>query len=118
MKVQTHRILKRWSKGLACLLLVNSLTCSSQAPLPSQNKADHAGLAAPEAADPEVAAARILLQQGKYDDAISRLSALAAKQPGLKGLSAELGAAYYKKGDYINAISSFKQTLVEDPNNR
>jgi tetratricopeptide (TPR) repeat protein len=119
MKVETHRILKRWSKGMACLLLVNSFTCLSQAPSPSQNKAaGQPGLAAPEAADPEVAAARILLQQGKYDDAVSRLSELAAKQPGLKGLSAELGTAYYKKGDYIKAIGSFKQALVEDPNNR
>jgi tetratricopeptide (TPR) repeat protein len=68
--------------------------------------------------NPDFAAAQALLQQGKYDEAIAQLQATAAKNPGLKGLSHELGTAYYKKGDYIKAIESFKQGLAEDPDNK
>ena len=71
-----------------------------------------------EPADPDFAAARTLLQQGKYDEAVAQLSDLAARKPGLKGLSHELGTAYYKKGDYIKAIESFKQALVEEPEDK
>ena len=67
---------------------------------------------------PDFAQAQRLLQQGKYDDAISLLSDLAAKTPGVKGLSFELGTAYYQKGDYIKAIDSFKKALIEDPENK
>jgi tetratricopeptide (TPR) repeat protein len=57
---------------------------------------------------------RQLLQQGKYDDAIKELQQLSALQPGLKGVSHELGMAYYKKGDYFHAADSFKQALQQD----
>jgi len=33
----------------------------------------------------------------------------------MKGLSRELGTAYYKKSDYLNAIASFKKALEENP---
>ncbi len=69
-------------------------------------------------ADPEFAEARRLLQQGKYDQAVSQLSDLAQRKPALKGLSFELGAAYYQKGDYIKAVDFFKQALTEAPENK
>jgi tetratricopeptide (TPR) repeat protein len=72
----------------------------------------------PEPSDPDFATARALLQQGKYEEAISQLSDLAARKPGLKGISSELGAAYYKKGDYIKAIESFQQARGENPENK
>jgi tetratricopeptide (TPR) repeat protein len=59
--------------------------------------------------------ARRLLQQGKYDDAIGALRQLESAHPGMKGLSHELGAAYYKKSDYPNAIASLKKALEENP---
>jgi len=59
--------------------------------------------------------ARRLLQQGKYDDAISELQQLESTHPGMKGLSHELGAAYYKKNDYMNAIATLKKALEENP---
>ncbi len=62
----------------------------------------------------EFAQARQLLQQGKYDDAIAELQQLSVAQPALKGLTHELGTAYYRKGDYIRAIGSFKQALQQD----
>jgi tetratricopeptide (TPR) repeat protein len=68
--------------------------------------------------DPAFAEAQRLLQQGKYDEAVAQLSDLATKSPGLRGLSSELGTAYYQKGDYIKAIDSLKKALVENPENK
>jgi tetratricopeptide (TPR) repeat protein len=58
--------------------------------------------------------ARRLSQQGKYNEAISALHQLESSHPGLKGLSHELGAAYYKMGDFASAISFLKKALVEN----
>jgi tetratricopeptide (TPR) repeat protein len=69
----------------------------------------------PNQSVPGFAEARRLMQQGKYDQAISQLQELSAKEPGLKGLPHELGTAYYKKGDYIKAIDSFKAAVEQDP---
>ena len=76
-----------------------------EAPKPKQ-------IVSPEAAFTE---ARRLAQQGKFDEAIGQLEAQAAKQPDTKGLSHELGVAYYKKGDYPKAAASFKKALEEEP---
>lgn len=40
---------------------------------------------------------------------------IAATNPGTKGLSHEFGLAYYKSGDYLKAIDSFKKATQEDP---
>jgi tetratricopeptide (TPR) repeat protein len=58
--------------------------------------------------------ARKLMQEGKYDEAISQLQALAAQNPKLPGLSHELGAGYYKKGDYLKATGYLKEAIEED----
>lgn len=60
-------------------------------------------------------AARKLMQEGKYDEAISQLQAQAAQNPKLTGLSHELGAGYYKKGDYLKATGYLKQAIEENP---
>lgn len=59
--------------------------------------------------------ARRLSQQGKFDEAIAQLEALATKQPGAKGLAHELGIVYYKKSDFLNAAANLKKALLEDP---
>ena len=58
---------------------------------------------------------RQLLQQGKYDEAIADLQQLASEHPNAKGISRELGIAYYKKSEFFRATQSFKQALQEDP---
>jgi tetratricopeptide (TPR) repeat protein len=58
--------------------------------------------------------ARRLSQQGKYNEAVSALHLLESAHPGLKGLSHELGAAYYKMGDYASAIAFLKKALEEN----
>jgi tetratricopeptide (TPR) repeat protein len=58
--------------------------------------------------------ARQLLQQGKYDQAISELQQISTVQPQTKGLAHELGTAYYRKGNYPQAIEYLKQALQQD----
>ena len=58
---------------------------------------------------------RHLLQQGKYDDALAALHEIEAQHPATKGLSHELGIAYYKKGDYFNGIKYLKKAGEENP---
>src|SRR5205085_2548809 len=98
---------------LVCLstLPAGAQSASAQSPTGSQP-------AQSEPLNSDFVLARKLLQQGKYEEAISQLSDLATKQPGLKGLSRELGTAYYQKGDYIKAVDSFKQALIEEPGNK
>lgn len=62
----------------------------------------------------EFAEARRLLQQGKFDEALGLLHQIEAAHPGTKGLAHELGTAYYKKGDYANAVASLKKALDEN----
>jgi tetratricopeptide (TPR) repeat protein len=58
---------------------------------------------------------RHLLQQGKYDEALAVLHDLESKQLATKGLAHELGLAYYKKADYLNAITYLKKAREENP---
>ena len=81
-------------------------------PLQSGDAARQTPDASPNAT---LAEARRLSQQGKFDEAIGQLEALAAKQPDRKGLSHELGVVYYKKGDYLKAVASLKKALEENP---
>jgi len=66
----------------------------------------------------DFAAARLLMQLGKFDEAIALLLNLQAKQPATPGLSRELGIAYYKKGDYQAAASNLTQGQTEKPSDQ
>src|SRR5947207_1659615 len=74
----------------------------------------HTGLRLPFSTGLSLTHARQLMDQGQFDDAITELQELQANQPGLKGLSHELGLTYYKKADYIKAIESLKKALEEN----
>lgn len=63
----------------------------------------------------DIGEARELLKRGQYDTAISQLQDLKTQHPDLKGLSHELGAAFYAKADYAKAADSLKQAVSEDP---
>jgi tetratricopeptide (TPR) repeat protein len=63
---------------------------------------------------PEFEQSRKLLQEGKYDEALAALNELHDKQPGMPGLSHELGLAYYKKGDYLKAAAALKKATEEN----
>ncbi|MGB9467093.1 MAG: tetratricopeptide repeat protein [Candidatus Acidiferrum sp.] len=82
---------------------------------PAASAADSARPAQSQPVGAEFGEARRLLQQGKFDEAIAELHQLHSTHQGMKGLSHELGAAYYKKGDYLNAIAFLKKAREENP---
>jgi len=86
----------------------------STVPAPASNQAPQSLQS--ESANPGFTTARKLLQQGKYDDAIAQLQELKTRNPELKGVSHELGAANYAKGDYPKAADFLRLALEEDPN--
>jgi len=57
------------------------------------------------------------MQQGKIDDAITALQAIELRDPATKGVSLELGIAYYKKSDFPKAIEYLKKATAADPAN-
>lgn len=78
---------------------------------------DHARLTSnstPSSSD-ELAAAQLLLHQGKYDEAISELQGLASRNPSPKKIALELGTAYYQKGEYLKAVDYLKKAQADDP---
>lgn len=75
-------------------------------------------VAASQSSASALAASRALLAQGKYDDALAALHDLEGKYPGTPGLSHEFGIAYYKKADYVNAITNLKKAREENPEDR
>jgi len=76
---------------------------------PSLPAPPHPSQQASQAASADFSEARHLLLQGKYDEALSLLHGMEAKNPAMKGLAHELGAAYYKKSDFVNAIVYLKK---------
>ncbi len=99
------------------LLLAVTTGCFGQVPADSNvaPAASPAPSAIATSTQSELAHAQTLLGQGKFDEAISQLKSLATSQPALRGLSRELGTAYYKKSDYLKAVDYFKAALAEDP---
>lgn len=98
--------------ALAALLLI--------AGMPAYCQDANTKKAAPQAAQPNAANAmfqgsRQLSQIGKYDEAVETLRQLAQSHPELKGLAHEFGVTYYKKSDFINAITYLKKAQEEDP---
>jgi tetratricopeptide (TPR) repeat protein len=91
-----------------------TLAQSDTSPKP-QHASERPQSSSPQTPVPTFGAARKLMQEGKYDEAVSQLQALAAQNPKLTGLSHELGAGYYKKGDYLKATGYLKQAVEEDP---
>ena len=96
------------------LLFVASLLASAQTgPKPSTDQTQSIPSQSNDAA---LAAARKLISDGKYDNAIAQLQELRAGSPQLKGVLHELGVANYAKGDYVKASEFLRQALAEDPN--
>jgi len=68
-------------------------------------------------ARPDFSDARKLIQQGKIDEAIAELQGVETRDPSAKGVSFEIGTAYYKKSDYSKAIEYLKKAVSTDPTN-
>src|SRR6202142_1927709 len=116
MSLRIRAISTRWFRGMTIFLCANFLTVCAQTPAaPPQTPGT---TSQSERTDTDFAEARRLLQQGRYDEAVSQLSDLAAKNPTMKGLSFELGTAYYQKADFIKAVDFLKRALTENPENK
>ena len=59
-----------------------------------------------------------LLAADKNDEAIERLQALSAQFPAMKGISRQLGLAYYRKKDFLRAATRLKRAIEEDPSDK
>jgi tetratricopeptide (TPR) repeat protein len=57
-----------------------------------------------------------LTEQGKFDEALSALNEISKSNPAAKNLFHEFGVTYYRKGDYLNAITSLKRAAAENSN--
>src|SRR5215510_1294370 len=63
----------------------------------------------------DLAAARALVNQGRVDDAIAQLSALQQKMPSRPEIGRELGIAYYRKGDFLQAATFLQEAFTRRP---
>src|SRR5258708_12616122 len=57
-----------------------------------------------------------LTEQGKFDEALSALTEISKSDPAAKNLSHEFGIIYYRKGDYLNPITSLQKAIPTNPN--
>ena len=66
----------------------------------------------------DLAEAKKLLQAGRFEEGLEVLRRIKAANPDTKGLSREFGIAFYKKGDYLNAVASLKKAQEENSEDR
>src|SRR5579884_3205373 len=59
-----------------------------------------------------------LIDEGKFDQAISTLSELQKQTPEPKGVEHQLGIAYYRKSDFAQAEVAFGRAMQQDPDDR
>lgn len=64
---------------------------------------------------PSVPAAQALLKQGKSDDALKLLTALAANGNNTDGLETAFGTAYFQSHKFSKAIEHLKKALTQNP---
>lgn len=102
MKIQLVLLL---FAGCSLLPMASRSRCEAQSP---------AATGAGDSSAATVEQARRLLQQGKYDEAIAALHQVEAEHPATKGIARELGVAYYKKGDYLAAITRLTKAREEN----
>ena len=57
-----------------------------------------------------------LTEQGKFDEALFSLNEISKSNPAAKNLSHEFGVTYYRKGDYLNAVTFLQRAIAENPN--
>jgi tetratricopeptide (TPR) repeat protein len=57
-----------------------------------------------------------LTEQGKFDEALASLNEISKSNPTAKNLAHEFGVIYYRKGDYLNAVTSLQRAIAENPN--
>jgi tetratricopeptide (TPR) repeat protein len=103
-------------RRIAVLICICSAPFWAQSPTQSSTTGQATQSTQSQSDNSDFSEVRKLLRQGKYEDAIAQLQDLKTRNPNLRGVSHELGAANYTKGDYIKATDFLRQALDEDPN--
>jgi tetratricopeptide (TPR) repeat protein len=105
--------------ALLCGFQLNARTARAQSTLALQDSSSPDSFLASqqrsETPSADFEQARQLLLQGKYDEALALLHGMGSKNPAMNGLAHELGAAYYKKSDFVNAIVYLKKAREQNP---
>lgn len=101
--------MKRFLSTASCLFSVAALLLLPSTKLSAQSA---------QQSDSPFAPAQKLMEQGKFAEAVAALDELGKSKPDLKGLSKELGIAFYRKGDYVNAVAYLQKAIKENPEDR
>jgi tetratricopeptide (TPR) repeat protein len=98
-------------------LLTAALNLDAQSPPAQGNTNQDSAKQNAQAGPPDASLgqATLLIQQGKHDAALTLLESIAAADPARRGVSRQIGIAYYRKNDFMKAAASFKKALEEDP---
>ena len=105
--------LRRLRAILCSSLTLTSLPVFGQSPQ-QDAPAMQSSPAGPSSPTLDFRESRRLLEEGKYDAALAALHSIEEKHPAAPGLSHEFGIAYYKKGDFLNAVSFLKKAQAEN----
>ncbi len=97
------------------MLIVGTLTSAALGQEGGATSAARQADAGKPGAEAKYAGANKLMQQGKFDEAIAELGKMQLESPPPPGLAHELGVAYYRKGDYYNAVKNFELAVQENP---
>ncbi len=102
------------------LVFSSALPLLAQSPSTAPSPAAQARISATPSqhSSPEIGEAHRLIEQGRFSEAIQKLQELRKINPEMKGVSHELGLAYYRQSDFVQAQSEFARTIEEDPNDR
>ena len=99
-----------------CISVAGSRLCAqSSGSLSGQLKSS---AAAEDSAQDTLGYAKQLIDAGKLDDAIQKLSELHQQKPAQRGIEREFGIAYYRKGDFAQAQGALAKAMEEDPADR
>jgi tetratricopeptide (TPR) repeat protein len=104
------------SLWLSVALAAGSAICVAQQSAPAEAPSASASTSSSDNSS-DFANARKLMQQGRTDEAIAQLQTIESRDPSTKGLTLELGTAYYKKSDFPKAIEYLKKATAANPAN-
>jgi tetratricopeptide (TPR) repeat protein len=72
----------------------------------------------PRSLPPSLESVHRLNEQGKFAEALALLRDLSLATPPPKNLAREYGVTYYRKGDYLDAVTWLKRATEENPEDR
>src|SRR5262249_31467416 len=98
--------MKRFLSTASCLFSVAALLLLPSTKLSAQSA---------QQSDYPFAPAQQLMEQGKFADAVAAMEELGKSKQDFKGLSKELGFAFYRKWDYVNAVAYLQKAIKENP---